>query len=231
MEKYYYQNQEKIYKLIKSGDDETLYRDYPKIKIYRKFLDLIIEVYHEVYSYDYEDYFITQVFSGSLMISEKIYTHTKDMINNKELVSHIVNAYHKNFFDSLLLLIFNPVVYNKHSEEGTYYMSVLFKTLNLDEKIVIHDEKYTTLFEKIRLIREEYKDLYYDTTKYVLLLYCHMNNNYEYLDNYLSDYTHYRDKLIMNNIIEEEDYLLSYPTRKVFQKTKELFSKENRIIE
>lgn len=227
----YYQDEQIIYHLIRIGDDETLYKEYPEIKKYRRFLDLIIEVYHEVHTYDYEDYFATQVFSWSLMICEKINSKIDDMINNKELVSYIVNNFHQTIFQDLLLVIFNPIVYSINVSHGEYYMYRLCYEYDLDILLEISDEKYRTLLDKIRLIRTEYQDTRYDTTIYVLLLYCHINNNYEYLDNYLADLDCYHDKLLMNNIVDNIEYPhLSDYSKKVFIKVNDIFSKKDRII-
>ena len=232
MEKYYHENRAKIYDLIKLKDDETLYIKFPKIKIYRKFIDLIIEVFHEEFGYAHEPYFVSKIIDEVLTICEKIYVNTNDMLNDRELVKYLYLKLDRNFGSDELLVVFTPEVFNKHSDEGSYYLRFLCVTLDLSENITINGEKYQKLFEKLRLIKERYSRMFNDTSLFVILFYCYLYNNYEYLDNYLSDPAYYQDKLVMDGLVETPNYpFFAGDAKKIFRKVKSIFNQTDKKIE
>ena len=231
MEKYYHENRAKIYDLIKSGDDETLYKKFPKIKIYRRFIDLMISICQEELPYLNEPYFISIILDEVLTLCEKIYVSTNDMINNRELVRYLFLELGRTFGSDELLVVFNPDVFYKHSDEGAYYLRYLGRTLKLSESITINGEKYQVLIEKLKLINDKYSNMYSDTLLFIVLFYCYMNNNYEYLDNYLNNVDYYRDKLEMNGVVENYDCsFFDGEARKIFRKVNSVFGEVSKEI-
>ena len=232
MEKYYHENRAKIYDLIKLGDDETLYKEFPKIKIYRRFIDLMISICQEYFPYLNEPYFVSKILDEVLTLCEKIYVSTNDMINNRELVRYLFLEIDRNFGSDELLVVFTPDVFYKHSDEGAYYLRFLCVTLDLSNNLIIHGEKYQKLFEKVRLIKDRYSRMFNDTSLFVILFYCYLYNNYEYLDNYLSDPSYYQDKLVMNGLVEEAYYpFFAGDAKKIFRKVKSIFNQTDKKIE
>lgn len=231
MEKYYHDNRGRIYNLIKSGDDESLYKEFPKIKIYRRFIDLIIDICQDEFPYLNEPYFVSKILDEVLALCEKIYVSTNDMINDRELVKSLFLAMDREFGSDELLVVFNPDAFYKHSDDGAYYLRFLCRNLDLLDGININGEKYKVLVEKLKLIDEKYSKMYSDTSLFIILFYCYMNNNYEYLDNYLSNVSYYHDKLIMSGIVEEPDYaIFSGDAKKIFRKVETMFCEVNKEI-
>ena len=74
--------------------------------------------------------------------------------------------------------------------------------------------------------------MFNDTSLFVILFYCYLYNNYEYLDNYLSDPSYYQDKLVMNGLVEEAYYpFFAGDAKKIFRKVKTVFNQADKEIE
>ena len=226
-----YQTAKEIYQLIKDGNDDELYEKYPMVKIYRKLLDLVIEAFFSTTSEEYTAYFVTGVFFGTYMSADKLYTKTKEMEEDFELFKQIVHL--RTQQDDYMKIIFNPVVYNKHANVAAYQVQhIMWSGFDIDvSNIEIHNEKIKKFFDVMRMVKNNYPHLNKDVETALLILYGHMNDNYEYLYRYLDNYDFYQERLMLNNYSDHDRVtVLSEATNKMFINIPKIFIKYDKNI-
>jgi len=229
----YYNNVYEIYNLMRDNKNNELYNKYPKVKIYRELLDLVLKACFEDefgnMVYDYLDYYITGAFTSVFMSADKLYTEINFIKQDYQLFKKLVHL--KTQQDDYLLLFFNPSVFNKHVYECVYYIyTLLNKTIDISD-IEINNPKIKKFLNSIEMIRNNYQHLINDPITSSLLLYAYIYDNYDYLYRYLDNDIFYKERLVFHNYGNHDELtILSYNHNKIFRNIPKIFVKPNKII-
>ena len=196
MEKLYMDNRLEIFKLIMKKDDETLYNKYPDIKKYRRFLDFMINALKEEYggeSLSQAEWFANAYME---MFFEMCDTNIQEdiIVNEAELIRAVNEKSKFSHLKEKLLIFFNPTIFSNTPGHMAYYLGHMISD-EYDANIVKNDY-IRNLLLVMKDIKDNHPDFTHDASTLLLLTYAYINNNYEYLEIFLSNPEFYDDRIV-----------------------------------
>ena len=177
---------------LSTGQYEACVLDYPEVKDYMEFLKMVVSITkEEEYNYN-TNWFIDNDFLSCLKVCEELKDKMDMILKEKDLIRALMINLN---LDKWLVLLFKPESCDNICVGATSIMELL----DIDfTNVVIHDERIRLFINRIIDMSKNHKELKPVFIMHLVFFHCYMNNNYDYLDKLLNDYTYYSDKINLN---------------------------------
>ena len=177
---------------LSTGQYEACVLDYPEVKDYMEFLKMVVSITkEEEYNYN-TNWFIDNDFLSCLKVCEELKDKMDMILKEKDLIRALMINLN---LDKWLVLLFKPESCDSICVGATSIMELL----DIDfTNVVIHDERIRLFINRIIDMSKNHKELKPVFIMHLVFFYCYMNNNYDYLYEYVSNDGYYNDKIKFN---------------------------------
>ena len=190
----YLDNSKEIFCLIDEGRIDELKKKYPKVIDHLDFLRFMIFSYEnnscDMYWFSEHD------FRSCLMVCEELKDKTEMIYKEKDLIKAIMNNYDLHYW---LRVLFNPEFFIENDLVGYAASSINDMYFYEYDKVLVENDRIREFFQHMKNIREKHSNILCSSVILNLIFfYCYMNNNYDYLYEYVSNDGYYNDKIKFN---------------------------------